>query len=225
MKMDLRKYKFFFFDFDGVIVDSLDIKTKAFGELFGKYGKDVSSKVMDYHRNNGGVSRYDKFKYYYKNLLCKNINKEIIGRLDKSYSKLVVKKVIAAPYIRDALFFIRMLNRVKRDCFIISGTPQKEIRYILKRRKISQLFKEVVGSPVNKIDNLKRLIDDYEINPEEAIFFGDARSDYKAAKENNIWFVRIVKNKKSELNGLLSAPKLKDFSLLKNNFKKSHDTL
>lgn len=225
MKIDLRKYKIFFFDFDGVIVDSLGIKTEAFGELFSKYGKDVANKVMDFHRNNGGVSRYDKFKHYYKNLLRKDINEGIIRRLDKDYSKLVVKKVIAAAYIRGALAFIKMLNRAQRDCFIISGTPQKEIRYILKRRKIARLFKDAVGSPANKTDNLRKLIDEHKINPREAIFFGDAKSDYRAAKENKVRFIRIVRDKKSELFALSSAPKLKDFNSLKKHLRKIHDTL
>ena len=225
MKIDLNKFKVFFFDFDGVIVDSLDIKTEAFGELFSKHGKDISCKVMDYHRNNGGVSRYDKFKYYYKNLLCKDLSKVAIGRLDKGYSKLVVKKVIAASYILGALNFIKMLNKKQKDCFIISGTPQKEIRYILKRRKIAQLFKEALGSPVNKTDNLRMLISKHKIDPSEAIFFGDAKSDYVAAKENKVSFVRIVKGKRSELYALPSVPRIKDFVLLANNLRKTHDSI
>lgn len=225
MKIKLNRYKLFFFDFDGVIVDSLDIKTEAFGELFGKYGKDISGKVMDYHRNNGGVSRYDKFEYYYENLLYKEINKNIINRLDKDYSRLVVKKVIAAKYIRGALEFIKLLNKQKKDCFIISGTPQKEIRYILKRRKIAQLFKEVVGSPVNKTDNLRKLMDKYGVDPKEAVFFGDAKSDYYAAKENKVAFIRIVRAKKCELYSLSSVPKIKDFNSIKNYSRKLHDTI
>lgn len=215
MKIDLGKYKVFFFDFDGVIVDSLDIKTKAFGELFSVYGREISGKAMDYHLNNGGVSRYDKFRYYYKNFLGKNIDKKIISRLDKGYSRLVVKKVIAAPYIKGALTFIKSLRRKKKVCFIISGTPQKEIRHILKCRKIDRLFEDALGSPANKTDNLKKLIDKRKINPMEAVFFGDAKSDYQAAKKNNVFFVRIVRNRKSELYSLSRVPKLKDFKLFK----------
>lgn len=225
MKIDLRKYKIFFFDFDGVIADSLDIKTEAFGELFSKYGKCVSRKVMDYHRNNGGISRYDKFRYFYKTILRKDIDSALINKLDKDYSKLVVEKVIAASYIPGALNFIKMLNKHKMGCFIISGTPQKEIRYILKRKRIAQLFKKIVGSPAKKEDNLKNLISEYVINPKEAVFFGDAKSDYKAARKNKVSFVRIVRGKKSELYNLSSSPKLKDFDVLKNNFRKLYDSI
>jgi len=211
MKIDLSKYNAFFFDFDGVIVDSLDIKTEAFGELFSKYGKAISKKVMDYHCNNGGVSRYEKFWYYYKNLLRKEINQRIINKLDKDYSRLVVKNVIAAPYIKGALSFIKKLNKAGKVCFIISGTPQKEIRHILKQRKIDGLFVETAGSPVNKANNLQNLLRKYSVDPGEAIFFGDARSDYEAARDNKVEFISIVNNKSKELKRHAGKCSIKDF--------------
>jgi len=214
MKINLNKYKVFFFDFDGVIVDSLNIKTKAFGELFARYGEQVSNEVMEYHRNNGGVSRYEKFRYYYKNLLNKEINQRIIDRLDKDYSKLVVKKVIAAPYIKGALLFIGKLNQMKKDCFIISGTPQKEVRRILKCKKIDRFFKDVVGSPANKTENLGKILNRYNINPSEAVYFGDAKSDYEAAKINKVDFTGFVNKESKELKGINSIFKVKDFNII-----------
>ncbi len=37
------------FDFDGVLVESVDVKTRAYAYLFKEYGQDVVSKVVDYH--------------------------------------------------------------------------------------------------------------------------------------------------------------------------------
>ena len=96
IELNMDKYKFFFFDFDGVIVDSLGIKAEAFGSLFTEYGQDIVNKVIDYHLNNGGVSRYEKFKYYYNELLNKEITPEITDKLDKLYSSRVVERVVAA---------------------------------------------------------------------------------------------------------------------------------
>lgn len=42
------------FDFDGVIVESADIKTNAFAELFEREGKDAEEKVVEYHLKNAG---------------------------------------------------------------------------------------------------------------------------------------------------------------------------
>ena len=52
------------FDFDGVIAESVQVKTNAFAELYGPFGNDVVQKVISHHEANGGVSRYEKIKYY-----------------------------------------------------------------------------------------------------------------------------------------------------------------
>ena len=49
------------FDFDGVILDSHIIKTKAFYELFRKFGLTTAKKSRLHHLKNTGVSRNIKF--------------------------------------------------------------------------------------------------------------------------------------------------------------------
>lgn len=63
--------KAIFWDFDGVIADSVNVKTDAFYELYLPYGKEVAEKVKEYHLANGGVSRFKKFEYWETELLGK----------------------------------------------------------------------------------------------------------------------------------------------------------
>ena len=57
------------FDFDGVITESVQIKTDAFVALYSNYGTDIVQKVVKHHETNGGMSRYKKIKLYHKTLL------------------------------------------------------------------------------------------------------------------------------------------------------------
>ena len=57
------------FDFDGVIVDSVGIKSDAFAHLYNSYGTQIENKVVEHHEKNGGLSREEKIKYYHKNFL------------------------------------------------------------------------------------------------------------------------------------------------------------
>ena len=59
------------FDFDGVILESVDIKGLAFCKLFENFPEHVT-KIVQYHHANGGISRFNKFRYIYKNILKKN---------------------------------------------------------------------------------------------------------------------------------------------------------
>ena len=56
----------FIFDFDGVIAESVSAKTDAFREMYLPYGEEIANQVVDYHINHGGVSRFEKFKYWEK---------------------------------------------------------------------------------------------------------------------------------------------------------------
>lgn len=212
MKILLDNYRAFFFDFDGVIADSLDIKTHAFGELFKDYGRSVVKKVRAYHLANGAVSRYDKFNFFYKDILNKEITPKIMDDLDKRYSHLVVESVVRAPFIKGVMRFIRRLAEGNKDCFIISATPEKEIRRIAKLKKIDTLFKEIVGAPNKKSENLKYLLYKAKVKNEEAIYFGDAMGDCEAARENNVYFIGIVNRKSRELKYLNDIPKIRDFN-------------
>ena len=41
-----------FFDFDGVIAESVDIKTQAFHQMYKIYGEDIAQKVAHHHIQN-----------------------------------------------------------------------------------------------------------------------------------------------------------------------------
>lgn len=189
--MFLNKYKYYFFDFDGVIADSVDIKTKAFARLFEGYGNEIVKQVVEYHLNNKGVSRYDKFRYYYQVLLKKEISEEDIKALGKQFSEIVYEEVIKAPFIEGVIDFLELCLQRQKTMFIISATPQNEIKRIIQDRGISHYFREVLGSPATKEENLGILIDTYNIDPSEAVYFGDAQKDFEAAQMHGVSFVPI----------------------------------
>ena len=54
----MTKIKSIIFDYDGIIAESVNVKTEAFAELYKPFGKDIVQKVMKHHESNGGVSRF-----------------------------------------------------------------------------------------------------------------------------------------------------------------------
>ncbi|MDN5836247.1 MAG: HAD family hydrolase, partial [Nitrosospira sp.] len=85
------------FDFDGVVVESGDIKTQAFANLYRAHGETVMAAVVQYHRTNGGMSRYQKFHYFQQHLLEKPpLTPDEEQQLDRLFSELVVEAVVAS---------------------------------------------------------------------------------------------------------------------------------
>lgn len=188
------KWEAIFFDFDGVILDSVDVKTKAFAKMFRKYGPKVGKKVVEYHLANGGVSRFDKFRYYYEKILNKPVNDEIIKSLSKQFSNLVVDGVLASPFISGAKECIEMLKENNIPAYIVSGTPDDEMNFIVDRIGLNNYFKEVHGSPKKKWEICQKIISIENYNPQNCLFIGDAMSDHEAAQKSSILFLGILKD-------------------------------
>lgn len=182
------------FDFDGVILDSVDVKTKAFAKMFREYGPEVEKRVVEYHLANSGVSRFDKFRYYYEIILNKPVNEEIIKRLSKQFSNLVVDGILASPFIPGAKESLENLKKKEIPCYVVSATPYDEINLIVEKKELKRYFKEVHGSPRKKWEICREIITKQNYNPQNCLFIGDATSDYEAAQKNGICFLGIVCN-------------------------------
>ncbi len=206
------------FDFDGVLADSVEVKTDGFVEIYEPFGKEVVAKVVDHHRNNGGMSRYKKFKYYHQELLNKNISDIEVAYLSDKFSSLVVERVIDAPEIPGAGDFLVQFCTNKTLCVVNSATPTNEIIKIINARGLSHFFNDVYGSPNTKKENLVEIQKQYGINIKNGIFIGDAMSDFNAAQSMGMSFIGVgkkivdfLKNEEGEWLGI------DDFSCVINN--------
>lgn len=181
-----------FWDFDGVILDSVHVKTKAFVRMFSKYGKEVEQAVLEYHLSNGGISRFEKFRHYYNNLLNRPISDIELKELGDEFSTLVMEEVLNASFIPGALATLDKLLVRGIPAFVVSGTPEEEVRHIVKERNLSQYFVEVYGSPRKKVEIITDILTRKAYDASRCVFLGDAMTDYEAARESGVNFVGII---------------------------------
>lgn len=198
-----------FFDFDGVILDSVDVKTNAFAEMFRKYGPEIETAVVEYHLANGGVSRFRKFEYYYRHLLNKDINQEILNALGEEFNRLSLNGVLEASYIEGALETLKKLMQLKIPAFVASGTPHEELQNVLKKKDLSKYFVEAHGSPRKKQEIIIDVAYRYKLLLKNCLFIGDALTDFEAAKDCKMPFLGIVKEK--EMSPFPSHTKISSF--------------
>jgi len=188
------KWQAIFFDFDGVILDSVDVKTKAFAKMFSSYGPEIEKKVVEYHMINGGVSRFEKFKYYYKNLLHKPITEEILNDLGNDFKKLALEGVLAAPFIEGTLESLEKLKKYGIPAFVATGAPDEEIKDIVKKRNLTSYFLEIHGSPRKKREIVNDIANRHGYDLTKCLFIGDAMTDYEEAQACGTQFFGIVKS-------------------------------
>ena len=100
------KQKVLIYDFDGVICDSVGLKTDAFVELYDTENESIQKLVREYHLANGGISRFEKIKYFETVLLGKVYSEEENIRLAQKFSYLVKEKVITSAFIPGVKEFL-----------------------------------------------------------------------------------------------------------------------
>ncbi|OEH85503.1 hypothetical protein BHU72_05300 [Desulfuribacillus stibiiarsenatis] len=203
------------FDFDGVILETSDIKTEAFRELFKEHSQELVESVIDYHKTNMGISRFVKFQYFYDNILHQELTKEKKDELSEKFSKIALDKILMAPFVKGVKEF---LQSKKYKYYIASGTPEEELRFIVKEREVDCYFHGVYGSPRVKEDIVRDIMLNNNYSNHEVVFIGDAISDKLAADKTGIRFIARLDGNNHELFHDIDY-KVKDFESFSEGLK------
>lgn len=187
MNNSLFDYNTFIFDCDGVVLNSNYIKTEAFYETTIEYGKDKANELVKYHIARGGISRYEKFKYFITDILDQKFDEKLYNNLTNKFSSLVLKKLSYCE-ISNGLHDFRKKTK-KSDWLIVSGGDQIELINVFKKRGLNQYFnKGIFGSPESKERILEREIVKKGLTS-QSVYIGDSKYDFKAANQFNIDFI------------------------------------
>lgn len=199
-----------FFDFDGVILESVNVKTEAFRSLYLSHGEDIADKVVAHHTEHGGISRFEKFKIYHKEFLGVDLTEKKVDELANEFSKLVFEGVINSPYVPGIKEFIETSSQKMRFS-IISGTPMTELIKIVEAIGLTKHFHEIYGSPIKKPEWSNEILGVNKLLKNETLFIGDAVTDWNAAKEVGLHFLFRETDECMEFFTEYEGPRTRDF--------------
>ena len=183
----LRSQRLVFWDFDGVIKDSIMAKSIAFENLFAPYGAELAARVRRHHENHAGISRTEKIPIYLRwagedhtpensRLFCERFGKEV---------RSAVVKSPWVPGVREYLF-----NYFKDQKFVlVTATPHDEIMDIVSELELVQVFSRISGAPQRKDKVIREMLSTLSISPCNALLIGDSATDLAAARLTGIGFI------------------------------------
>jgi phosphoglycolate phosphatase-like HAD superfamily hydrolase len=183
----LQRYATLFWDFDGVIKDSVAVKADAFERLFAPFGADVAARVRVHHERNGGMSRSEKLPLYLRWAGQESSPAEVWRYCDL-FSAAVQQAVIDSPWVPGAREYL-LANHARQAFVLVSATPHAEMEYILQALEIHGCFREVHGAPTSKMQAIQSVLARWSCPTADAILIGDADSDYAAARATGIHFL------------------------------------
>ncbi len=183
----LSNARLVFWDFDGVIKESLAVKTEAFGALFAPFGHDVMDRVREHHIENGGMSRLEKMPLYlaWAGQPVTGLN---VHAYCQRFSKAVLTSVIAAPWVPGVERYLRS-NQYRQEFVLVTATPQQEIEEILTALDLCNCFSDVFGAPTQKGIAIRQALANRDVQSSDCLMVGDAIADIDAARQNDVPFL------------------------------------
>ena len=173
----------FLFDFDGVLVDSLDLYAEAVKRSLESIGTPILKNKEDY------LALFDG--NFYESLAARGVDlaaygeavREILPRIDYDAMK---------PY--DGL--IPVLEALQKDHLlaVISSNGYRTIRTILERFGFAPYFREILGADFrfSKKEKIAYALEKYGIPGERAFYIGDTRGDILEARAAGVRSVAVT---------------------------------
>ncbi len=176
-------------DFDGVILSSNHTRDWGFREIFKTHKRENVDKLLEYHNLNGGLSRYVKIRYFYEEILKREITQSQVLKYANCFSILMRKELVdSANLIQDSLSFIKE-NYEDYNFHIVSGSDQQELKFLCDQLGISKYFLSIHGSPTPKNTLVNNLLDKESYIKVDTCLIGDSINDREAANINGIQFI------------------------------------
>ena len=174
-------------DFDGVIVESNNIKTGAFRELFSRF-PDHAKPMMAYHHEHVSVSRFDKFDYLLRRL-GKVDDARLRTDLAERFARLVRERMLEVPFVVGAETFLEKMA-AKLPLYLASATPADELGEILAHLDLGHWFRGVYGCPPwTKPNAILDVLRREQVESNETLLVGDSAGDQRAATETGVGFL------------------------------------
>lgn len=184
-----NQYDVLFWDFDGVILDSMNVRDKGFELVLADFPAEQVQQLLDYHRKNGGLSRYVKFRYFYEEIRGESLSDERLQELANRFSEIMLNELGSKNLlIGDTTSFLENLPK-PFTMHIVSGSDQTELRELCRRLEVASYFDSIHGSPKPKTEWVTELLNDHGYDTTKAALIGDSVNDLEAARDNSIDFI------------------------------------
>ena len=211
--MKKTRLKVIALDFDGTLVESNNIKDRAFETIFCEWPEHTET-MMRWHLTHDSIERGEKFRYFVEEVLALPGQNDLIEKLSSRFGQLTKEAIIECPYVKGAFEFLEYIqNRV--SVYLVSATPQLDLDQIIKARGLGGYFKDVYGAPISKIETLQEIMITEKVSLNGILFIGDSPEDQQCAIDSGVNF--IGRKSDRDLNDSIH-PVFRDFIQIKKHF-------
>lgn len=168
------------FDFDGVLFDTNQLKTRAFELALSDYPSDRVEALIQYHKDNGGISRQRKLKHFFENIMQQPDSDKQQQIAVEAFAQYCQQLLPQANLLIGVSAFLQLAAEQNIPMAICSGGNRLEIIKLLQREKLEEYFVHIFGNERTKAEHAQEsIVSAYE----NVCFFGDSRYDMQIAEQ------------------------------------------
>jgi pyrophosphatase PpaX len=192
--MGILMKKIIIFDYNGVLVNDLDLHLEAFLELARRHNSNITREQMleDFH-----ITSREKSK----KAIGSNDEKEIdAAQLEKEdiYIEMANKRGVLFPDTKETLEALS----TNHELAIVSNSTQKQMRQVfpkdlLDKFKIVMTYEDI-KKPKPDPSSINKVMEELGFEPEDTVFVGDSPNDMKTAQNAGVKAIGIDTGNDSE---------------------------
>lgn len=182
------KFELILFDFDGTLVQSAEIKRRAFFEIFPEACYGVVAAVL---REEPDAPRGLVIPKMLSRMKADGLP---VGTLSAdaligAYGEQAAAGVMEAEAVPFATEGLKWASR-NANTYVFSVTPHEELLRQLARRCWNEVVLGAYGFPNHKPEVLRSLMQRHDCSPDRTLVVGDGSSDADAARANGCLYLR-----------------------------------
>jgi len=176
------------YDCDGVLFDSLEANTKLYNDLCARVGR--------------GPLREEELRYVHTHTVFEALH-FIFGQKDEMEKKALELLRLKQIDLREYVVYLKMephllqtLEKLKEKGIlrVINTNRTTSMKYIMEKYDLWQYFEMVVTAldvknPKPNPESIEKIIQELNLNKEEAVFVGDSDVDQQTAKSSGVRFI------------------------------------
>lgn len=176
------------YDCDGVLFDSLEANTKLYNDLCARVGR--------------GSLREEELKYVHTHTVFEALHfifDQEEGMEKKALELLKLKQIDLKNYVvylKMEPHLVEVLEKLKEKGIlrVINTNRTTSMKYIMEKYDLWQYFEMVVTAldvknPKPNPESIEKIIQELNLNKEEAVFVGDSDVDQQTAESSGVRFI------------------------------------